>query len=123
MWMEYIYYPYELRQQQDLDPNFIKRWYSDFRKMNTQLLCQYNMGYLKNWLEIGPLPREIDGVTQDDMQKFIDEMYGDFEIIEENKDCELEVYKIDDIIEYINLSKNKSIAVIEEITSELMGEC
>ncbi|WP_284646310.1 hypothetical protein [Paenibacillus silviterrae] len=74
-------------------------------------------------MEIGPLPREIAGVTQDDMQKFIDEMYGDFEIIEENKDCELEVYKFDDIIEYINLSKNKSIAVIEEITYELMGEC
>ncbi|WP_284646311.1 hypothetical protein [Paenibacillus silviterrae] len=48
MWMEYIYYPYELRQEQDLDPNFIKRWYSDFRKMNAQLLCQYNMEYLKN---------------------------------------------------------------------------
>lgn len=117
VWMEYIYYPYELKQKQDLDPTFIKRWHSDFRKMNTKLLCHYDMGYLKDWLEFDALPREIDDVTQDDLQKFIEEMYGDFEIIETNKDSELEVYKFNDIIEYINLSKSKAIAVIEEITS------
>jgi hypothetical protein len=118
VWMEHIYYPYELKQKQDLDPTFLQRWYSDFRKMNTKLLCHYNMGYLKDWLEIDALPREIDDITQDDLQKFIDVIYGDFEIIEENKDCELEVYNFDDIIEYINLSKSKAIAVIEEITSD-----
>lgn len=118
VWMEYIYYPYELKQKQDLDPTFLSRWHSDFRKMNTKLLCHYDMGYLKDWLEIDALPREIDDVTQDDLQKFIEEMYGDFEVIEKNKNCELEVYNFDDIIEYINLSKSKAIAVIEEITSD-----
>ena len=86
--------------------------------MNTKLLCHYNMGYLKDWLEMDSLPRDIDDITQTDLQKFIEVMYGDFEIIEENKDCKLEVYHFDDIIEYINLSKSKAIAVIEEITSE-----
>ncbi|SEC03846.1 zinc dependent phospholipase C family protein [Paenibacillus sp. GP183] len=120
-WMEYIYYPYELKQKQDLDPTFLQRWYSDFRKMNTKLLCHYNMGYLKNWLEIDALPREIDDITQDDLQKFIEVMYEDFEIIEQNKYCELEVYNFDDIIEYINLSKSKAIAVIEEITPSILA--
>lgn len=46
------------------------------------------------------------------------QLYVDFEIIEKNKDCELEVYKFNDIIEYINLSKSKAIAVLEEITSD-----
>ncbi|TDQ36621.1 hypothetical protein [Aureibacillus halotolerans] len=82
--------------------------------MNTKLLCHYDMGYLKNWLGFDELPREIDDVTHDDLQKFIEEMYGDFGIIEKNKGCELEVYKFNDIIEYINLSKSKAIAVIEE---------
>ncbi len=114
--MEYIYYPYELKQKQDLDPTFLQRWYTDFRKMNTKLLCHYNMGYLKDWLEIDALPREIEDITQDDLQKFIEVMYEDFEIIEQNKYCELEVYNFDEIIEYINLSKSKAFAVIEEIT-------
>lgn len=118
VWMEYIYYPYELKLKQDLDPTFIKRWHSDFRKMNTKLLFHYDMEYLKDWLRFDALPREIDDVTQVDLQKFIDEMYGDFEIIEKNKNCELEVYKFNDIIEYINLSKSKAIAVIEELTSD-----
>jgi hypothetical protein len=116
VWMEYIYYPNEFKQKQDLDPTFLQRWHSDFRKMNTKLLCHYNMGNLKDWLEIDTLPREIEEITPDDLQKFIDEMYGDFEIIEQNKYCELEVYNFDEIIEYINLSKSKAIAVIEEIT-------
>jgi hypothetical protein len=116
VWMEYIYYPYELKQKQDLDPNFLQRWYSDFRKMNTKLLCHYNMGYLKDWLEIVALPREIDDITQDDLQDFIEMMYGDFEIIEQDRNCKLEVYHFDDIIEYINLSKSKAIEVIKDIT-------
>jgi hypothetical protein len=116
VWMEYIYYPYELKQKQDLDPNFLQRWYSDFRKMNTKLLCHYNMGYLKDWLEIDTLSREIDDITQDDLQNFIEMMYGDFEIIEQDRNCKLEVYRLDDIIEYINLSKSKAITVIKENT-------
>ncbi|MBM6617796.1 zinc dependent phospholipase C family protein [Bacillus suaedaesalsae] len=115
MWMEYIYYPYEVKQKQNLDPNFLQRWYSDFRKMNTKLLCHYNMIYLKDWLKIDALPRLIDDITQEDLQKFIEEMYVDFEIIEENIDCKLEVYNFKDIVEYINLSKSKAIKVIENI--------
>jgi hypothetical protein len=42
-------------------------------------------------------PREIDEITPDDLQKFIEEMYGDFDIIEQNKDCELEVYSFDEM--------------------------
>jgi hypothetical protein len=64
-------------------------------------------------------PREIDEITPDDLQKFIEEMYGDFDIIEQNKDCELEVYNFDEIIEYINLSKSKAITVIEEILPKM----
>ncbi|MBP1989899.1 zinc dependent phospholipase C family protein [Paenibacillus eucommiae] len=114
IWMEFIYYPHEFKQKQDLDPTFLQRWYSDFRKMNTKLLCHYKMGYLKDELEMGTLPRKIEEITLDDLQTFIEEMYGDFEIIEHNKTCELEVYNFDEIIEYINLSKSKAIAVIEK---------
>jgi hypothetical protein len=116
VWMDYIYYPHDFKQKQDADPTFLPRWHSDFRKMNTQLLCYYNMGYLKDWLAIDDSPREIEKVTRGDLQKFIEEMYGDFEIIEQNKNCELEVYNFDEIIEYINRSKSKAMAVIEEIT-------
>jgi hypothetical protein len=49
--------------------------------MNTKLLCHYDMGYLKDWLRLDALLREIDDITQDDLQKFIEEMYGDFEVI------------------------------------------
>lgn len=117
VWMDHIYYRHQFKQKQDLDPTFLPRWHSDFRKMNTKLLCHYNMEYLKDWLEIEAIPREIEAITQDDLQKFIDVMYEDFKIIEQNKLCELEVYNFDEIIEFINLSKSKAIAVIEEITS------
>lgn len=115
--MEFIYYPHDFKEKQDLDPTFLPRWHSDFRKLNTKLLCHYNVGHLKNWLQIDALPREIDDVTLEDLQKFIEWMYEDFEIIEQNKDCVLEIYNFDEIIEYINLSKSKAIAVIEEINN------
>jgi hypothetical protein len=67
-------------------------------------------------LEIDAFPREIEEITSDDLQKFIEEMYGDFDIVEQNKYRELEVYNFNEIIEYINLSKSKAIAVIEENT-------
>jgi hypothetical protein len=116
VWMEFIYYRHGFKQKQDSDPNFLQKWHSDFRKMNTKLLCHYNYRNLKNWLVLDDNPREIEYITPDDLQKFIEEMYGDFDIIEQNKYCELEVYNFDEIIEYINLSKSKAIAVIEEIT-------
>jgi len=116
VWMEYIAYPYELKQKQDLDPTFLQRGYSDFRKMNTKLLCHYNLGFLKDWLEMDAPPREIENVTHDDLLKLIEMVYEDFEIIEQNKYCTLEIYNFADIIEYINISKSKAIAVIEEIT-------
>jgi hypothetical protein len=116
VWMEHIYYKHGFKQRQDLDPNFLQKWYSDFKKMNTKLLCHYNMGNLKDWLEIDAFPRKIEEITPDDLQKFIEDMYGDFVIIEQNKYCELEVYNFDEIIEYISLSKSNAIAIIEEIT-------
>ncbi|MNI13668.1 hypothetical protein D3C73_669020 [compost metagenome] len=88
----------------------------DVDKRTRQVLCHYDIGSLKDWLRFDALPREIDNVTKEDLQIFIDEMYGDFEIIEKNKDCELEVYKFNDIIMYINFSKSKAIDVIEKIT-------
>jgi hypothetical protein len=115
VWMDFIYYPHDFKQKQDADPTFLPRWHSDFRKMNTQLLCHYNMSYLKDWLAVDVSPREIENITCGDLQKFIQEIYGDFEIIEQNKNCELEIYNFDEIIEYINRSKTKAMTVIEEI--------
>jgi hypothetical protein len=60
----------------------------------------------------------MEEITSNDLQKFIEEMYGDFDIVEQNKDCELEVYNFDEIIEYINLSKSKAVSVIKEIFPE-----
>ncbi|KRF13468.1 hypothetical protein ASG93_13100 [Paenibacillus sp. Soil787] len=57
-------------------------------------------------------PREIEEITSEDFQKFIEEMNSDFEIIEQNKDCGLEVYNFDEIIEYIRLSKSKAMEII-----------
>jgi hypothetical protein len=119
VWMEFIYYPHGFKQKQVSDPSFLQKWHSDFRKMNTKLLCHYNYRNLKEWLEINAFPREIEEITPNDLQKFIEEMYGDFDISEQNKDCELEVYNFDEIIEYINLSKSKAITVIEEILPKM----
>lgn len=116
VWMERIYHRHGFKQRQDADPSFSQKWYSDFRKMNTKLLCHFNGGSLIDWLEIDAPPREIEDITPEDIQTFMEEMYGDFEIIEQNKYCELEVYHFDEIIEYIHLSKSKAIAVIEEMT-------
>jgi hypothetical protein len=66
--------------------------------MNTKLLCHYNLQNLKEWLEIDVFLREIEEITPDDLQKFIEEMYGDFDIVEQNKFCELEVYNFDEIM-------------------------
>ncbi|GGD60214.1 zinc dependent phospholipase C family protein [Paenibacillus nasutitermitis] len=117
VWMEHIYYPYGLKQRQESDPYFLQKWHSDFRKMNTKLLCHFNYHNLKEWLVIDDAddaPGEIEDITISDLQNLIEEMAGDFNIIEQNKHCELEVYRFNDIIEYINLSKIKAIAVIEE---------
>jgi hypothetical protein len=111
VWMEHIYHRHGFKQKQDEDPTFLQKWHSDFRKMNTKLLCHYNMGYLKDWLEIDTSLREIEEITSDDLQKFIKEMHGDFEINEQNKYCDLEVYDFDEIIKYIDLSKSKAINV------------
>jgi hypothetical protein len=78
----------------------------------------YSLGYLTHlisdnvWMECIYYP----------FQKFIKVMHGDFEIIEQNKNCELEVYNFDEIIEYINLSISKAIAVIEEIKPSIPKE-
>ncbi|WP_156411063.1 hypothetical protein [Paenibacillus sp. Soil787] len=80
--------------------------------MNTKLLCHYNNRSLKEWLEMDVSPREIEEITSEDFQKFIEEMNSDFEIIEQNKDCGLEVYNFDEIIEYIRLSKSKAMEII-----------
>lgn len=116
VWMEYIYYRHGFRQRHEEDPSFLQKGYSDFRKMNTKLLYHYQMGNLKDWLYIEASPREIEKITLNDLQHFVQEMYGDFEMIEQNRHCELEVYDFNEIIEYINLSKSKAVAVIEEIT-------
>jgi hypothetical protein len=115
VWMEYIYHRHGFKLRFDADPNLLQKSYSDFRKMNTKLLCHYNFKNLKEWLEIDVFPSEIEEITSNDLQKFIEEMYGDFDIIEQNKTCELEVYNFNEIIEYINLSKSKAITVIEEL--------
>ncbi|TLS52374.1 zinc dependent phospholipase C family protein [Paenibacillus antri] len=115
VWMESIYYPYELKPKQDADPTFLHKWYSDFSKLNTKLLSHYNMGYLQDWLKIDGSPKEIEGVAKDDLQKLVETMYGDFDRIECHMDCELEVYRLDDILAYIDRSKSKAIAVIEEL--------
>jgi len=114
VWMEHIYYPYGLKQKQELDPEFLHKWHSDFRKLNTKLICHYNYENLKEQLVIKDAPREIEDITIHDLQNLIEEMAGDFNIVEQNRQCELEVYRFDDIIEYISLSKTKAIAVLEE---------
>jgi len=115
VWMDRIYHKHGFKQKQDLDPNFLQKSYSDFRKMNTKLLCHYHMENLKNGLKIVAFPREIEDITPDDLQQLIEEMNGDFDILELDKYSELEVYHFDEIIEYINLSRAKAIAVIEEL--------
>jgi len=117
--MEFIYYRHGFKQKQEDDPNFLQKWHSDFRKMNTKLLCHYNYSNLKESLKITALQRDIEEITLDDLQRFIEEMNGDFDIIEQNIECELEVYDFDEIIEYINLSKSKAITVIEEILPKM----
>ncbi|GKU79980.1 hypothetical protein L3i20_v243770 [Paenibacillus sp. L3-i20] len=67
------------------------------------------------------VPKEIEGITSEDLQMFIESMYNDFDIIEQNKDCELEVYHFEQIIEYINLSKAKAISVIQGIFPKDQG--
>lgn len=118
VWMEFIYYPNDFKEKQDLDPTFLPRWHSDFRKLNTKLLSHFKMGYLKDWLTVDAIPREIDDITRDDLQKFIAWMYEDFEMVEQNKTCDLEVYHFDQILAYINLSKSKASAVLHLLSSK-----
>lgn len=123
VWLKHVYFENNLKNRVDADPALLYRWHRDFRKLNGRLIDWFGCGNLKTELMKAPLhPSAIGEIEQGNLQRFIEEAVEDFIYTEEELASELQVYSMEEILDYIDSATDKAVEVCRSILSGFQSE-
>ncbi|WP_142829625.1 zinc dependent phospholipase C family protein [Planococcus soli] len=115
VWLKQVYFRNDLKNRTDADPQLLDRWHSDFRKLNGKLITHFDCENLRNELmDTFLLSTNISEIDTENLQQFKEETIGDFKFSKEELVSELEVYAVEEILDYIDAATEKAIDICME---------
>ncbi|RKN84092.1 zinc dependent phospholipase C family protein [Paenibacillus ginsengarvi] len=114
IWLRAFYLPW-LRKLIEENPGQYEKYHRDFRNLNGKLLQWSQIGDHKQKLE-GPVRgTDIEELPFDEVLRFIPAFLEDFEYTNDAIDCELQVFTMEQITEYIETSVQMSVSILGQI--------
>lgn len=119
VWMKSIYFKNDFNNRLQVDPNLLKRWHNDFRKLNGKLIERFDCADVKEKL-IGANTQinSVSEINEKDLQIFTKETLSDFTYNKKDLDEELQVFNVKEINDYIGLATNTAINVCRAVIFE-----
>ncbi|WP_019413954.1 zinc dependent phospholipase C family protein [Paenisporosarcina sp. TG20] len=116
VWMKNIYYKNNFKNRLDKDPSLLERWHNDFRKLNGKLIEEFKCGDLKDKLHESNLQlNDVCEIISGDLKSFREETLNDFIYTKEDLEKELQVYNLNEIINYIDTASTAAYEVCSAI--------
>ncbi|WKA53132.1 hypothetical protein [Planococcus shixiaomingii] len=120
VWMKEIYFKNDFKPRIDADPGLLERWHSDFRKLNGMLVDCFDCGNLRQeLLDSEFVKNDITEIQMADLQLFKEETLKDFESKQEISLQELQVYTLQQILDYIDFSTSEAIRICQSVQKSL----
>jgi hypothetical protein len=97
------------------NPNFYEKYHQDFRNLNGKLLEWHGNAHIKDHLAGSLRGTDIEELSFSDVLPFIPDLLKDFVYTDANVNSVLNVFTMEQIIEYMGRSAEMSVTVLERL--------
>lgn len=121
VWLKQVYFKNDFKNRIDADPQLLEKWHSDFRKLNGKLINHFGCDALKDELiESFLYATHISEIKIENLEEFKQETAKDFIFTRNELASELEVYSMEQILDYIDSAAEEAVKVCRDIRLELL---